>query len=214
MDPKAQTFNTNELILFAMIVLLFLALSIVLIFIVYHRRIVGQQKEHQKKELDYQNRLLHANLLSQEKERNRIAKNLHDDVGALLTTIKLYIQHMHRDLEELEFLETKKKTQVILNETITAVRRVSFDLKPVVLERLGLAEALNDLALNINDSGEVKIIQEIKIEQFVHNEFELNWYRIVKELINNTIKHANASIIILQLIEKEGLYHLSYCKTP
>ena len=93
-EPK--TFSDTELLVGAMAGMLLLALGLILFFFAYQKRILRQQKEHQQKEAEYQQQLMRANLLSQEKERNRIGKDLHDEVGAMLTTSRLYFRHLEQ----------------------------------------------------------------------------------------------------------------------
>lgn len=176
-----------------------LSLSIVIFFVVYQRRLLKQQKAHQQKEADHQQQLLRANFQSQEKERNRIGKDLHDEVGALLTTTKLYFQHLDQKNDPERFSEVKAKAFTMLEETMNTVRRVSHDLRPVVLERLGLVEAILNVVDKINASDQVKITFLHAVAEEPESEYALNWYRIIQELINNTLKHAGASTIHLDL---------------
>ena len=94
-----------------------------------------------------------------------------------------------------------------MEETIASVRRVSHDLRPVVLERLGLVEAIGSLVDQVNQSGDLKIQFEQKVQGGgLEKEDELNWYRIVQELINNTLKHAQATKIKIGISgSKNGL---------
>jgi len=81
---------TLKIIIIGMGVIFMLSLSVILFFIIYQRRLLAQQRKHQKIESDYQKELLETAILSQEEERSRVAKELHDEVGAMLTTTKLY----------------------------------------------------------------------------------------------------------------------------
>ena len=176
-----------------------LALGIVAFFFAYQRRILRQQKEHQKKEAEYQQQLLRANLLSQEKERNRIGKDLHDEVGAMLSTSRLYFRHLEQSTDIEKFTELKQKALNLLEETMTSVRRVSHDLKPIVLEQLGLVEAIANMAEQVNESGLIKVCFRNQWEGTMDKEYELNWFRIIQELLNNTLKHSGANEIHIDL---------------
>lgn len=189
----------SDWLLAGMLGMFLLALGVVFFFLAYQRRIIKQQKEHQAKEAEYQQQLLRANLLSQEKERNRIGKDLHDGVGAMLTTAKLYFRHLDQDVEPEKFAELKKKAFGLLEETMTSVRRVSHDLRPVVLERLGLVEAIANTVDQINQTGDITIDFRHSEETEADKEYQLNWYRIIQELITNTLKHAGAKVIKIDL---------------
>ena len=143
--------------------------------------------------------MLRANLLSQEKERNRIGKDLHDEVGAMLTTSRLYFRHLDQGGSPEKFAELKQKALDLLEETMKSVRRVSHDLKPVVLERLGLVEAIANMSEQISETGVVKVCFKNEWEGKMDPEYELNWFRIVQELMNNTLKHSGANEIFITL---------------
>jgi signal transduction histidine kinase len=199
-----------NLVLFAMLGMFLLALGVVFFFFAYQRRIIKQQKEHQAKEAEYQQQLLRANLLSQERERGRIGKDLHDSVGSMLTTARLYFKQIKKEDKQEQFDAIKQKALDLLDETMTSVRRVSHDLKPVVLEELGLAEAISNLVTNINEAGSIQVTYEYDTEPDLDKEFELNWFRIVQELVNNTLKHAGATHVDIKLSVADNELSLLY----
>lgn len=210
MDALPEINNKGEIILSAMLILLLLALGIVFIFIAYQRRLLKQQMEHQQKEKNYQLQLLRASFLSQEKERNRIGKDLHDEIGALLTTAKLYFRHIDRNGEASKFEGIKEKGLNILDETMTSVRHIAHNLRPVVLERLGLESALNNMIEHLHNSGEIIIHLQYDFEEKMDKEYQLNWFRMIQELVNNTLKHADANTINMRLFSKNNRLHLHY----
>lgn len=199
-----------EFLLAGMLGMFLLALGVVFFFLAYQRRLLKQQQEHQRKETDYQQQLLRANLLSQEKERNRIGKDLHDEVGAMLTTSKLYFRHMEQDAPKEKFSELKAKVFDLLEETIASVRRVSHDLRPVVLETLGLEEAIANIRDELNASGEIKVDFASDLSGLMNKEYQLNWYRIIQELVNNTLKHAEANCIEIRMRGHGNQLKLTY----
>ncbi len=191
--------NYWEYILGGTLVILLLALGVVFFFLAYQRRLLKQQQEHQAKETAYQQQLMRASFLSQEKERNRIGKDLHDSVGAMLTTAKLYFRHIDRKSDQIKFDELKNKSLELLDETMVSLRRVSHGLRPIVLERLGLVEAISNTVTQINQSNQIRIEFSHQIDQDIDKEYQLNWFRIVQELINNTLKHAHADQVSLDV---------------
>jgi len=186
------------------------SLGVALLFLAYKKKILQQQKEHQRKEAEYQKQLLRANLKSQEQERNRIGRDLHDGVGSLLTTSKMYFSHLEQDHDKAEFEALKQKVFELLDDTINSVRRVSLDLRPVVLEQLGLSEALTNLVHQLNKGGDIKVDLNNSWQGTMPEEFELNWFRIVQELLNNTLKHAEATEVGIQISENQGRFVLIY----
>lgn len=207
---EVSELSSSELLLAAMAGMFLLALGLVSFFLAYQKRILKQQREHQRKEAEYQQKLLRANLLSQEKERNRIGKDLHDSVGAMLTTSKLYFRHMDQNASSQKFNEIKEKALELLDETMVSVRRVSHGLRPIVLERLGLVEAISNAVTQINQSNEMAIDFRHKVDQEIDKEYQLNWYRIVQELINNTLKHAHADRVDINISIHQNRLVLKY----
>lgn len=204
--------NTSvlELLLVGMLGMFVLALGVVFFFMTYQKRLLKQQNDHQQKEADYQQQLLRANLLSQEKERSRIGKDLHDEVGAMLTTSKLYFRHLKQDAPKEKFSELKAKVFDLLDGTIASVRRVSHDLRPVVLETLGLEEAIANIRDELNTSSEIKVEFTSDLSGVMDKEYQLNWYRIIQELVNNTLKHAEANCIEIGMVGKGDQLKTTY----
>ncbi|OEJ99922.1 sensor histidine kinase [Roseivirga misakiensis] len=207
---QAEELNQIELLIGAMLGMFVLALGVIFFFLAYQRRILRQQKEYQQKEQEYQRQLLRSNLLSQEKERNRIGQDLHDEIGALLTTSKLYFRHLAQDSSKKTFDDLKLRVFDLLESTIASVRRVSHDLRPVVLENLGLEAAVASIRDQLNISGLIKVNFDCDLKGEVSREYQLNWYRIIQELVNNTIKHANADSIELELFGDGDKLSLKY----
>ncbi len=190
---------TLKIVIIGMVVIFILSLSVIIFFIIYQRRLLAQQKKHQKIEFDYQKELLKTSITSQEEERNRIAKELHDDVGAMLTTTKLYFGQITPEIPPEELKSITEKMSAFLDDMIQSVRSISQDLRPVVLEKLGLIEAIDSLAQTINDSGKIKVYFKNNTTRIIAKSKELNLYRIIQELIANTLKHAAASTIKIEL---------------
>ncbi|MBG6133463.1 signal transduction histidine kinase [Aquimarina sp. EL_43] len=192
-----------KVIIIGMVVIFLLSLSVIIFFILYQRRLLAQQEKHQKIESDYQKELLKTSIISQEEERSRIAKELHDDVGAMLTTTKLYFGQITPELPPEELKGIAEKMSSFFDDMIQSVRSISQDLRPVVLEKLGLVEATQSLVQTINDSGKIKVHFKNNTIKTIAKSKELNLYRIIQELITNTLKHAEASAIYVEL-KNEG----------
>ncbi|GAA4276026.1 sensor histidine kinase [Aquimarina mytili] len=194
---------TLKIVIIGMVVIFLLSLSVIIFFIIYQRRLLAQQKKHQQVESDYQKELLKTSIASQEEERNRIAKELHDDVGAMLTTTKLYFGQITPEIPSDELQNITEKMRSFLDDMIHNVRSISQDLRPVVLEKLGLVEAIHSLAQTINDAGKISVHFKNNTTRTITKSKELNIYRIIQELITNTLKHADASKIDIEL-KNEG----------
>ena len=149
---------------------------------------------------------LNTIIQTEEKERKRFAKDLHDGLGPLLSTVKMSVsslaQMKHDDISR----EIVENTELVINEAIKSLKEISDNLSPHILNNFGLVRALNNFSNKINVARTIKINLEsdLKDERFDNN-VEVVLYRVVCELINNTIKHAKAKKIDLSLT-KDGEY--------
>jgi len=176
--------------------MLLLAGGIFFFFVTYQKRLLQKQVELNKIKQEQQEEILRNTILAQEKERKRIAQDLHDEVGAMLSVVKLNVGRIERKIEEVKTKTLAGETKKYLDETITQVRRISRALLPPSLEKLGLFFALEELANWVNKSDELQIECWKSGEQFrFESKQELALFRVVQELMNNAIKHANASLI-------------------
>ncbi|SEK84423.1 Signal transduction histidine kinase [Aquimarina amphilecti] len=201
---------TLKIIIIGMVVIFLLSLSVIVFFIIYQRRLLEQQKRHQKAESDYQKELLKTAIQSQEVERSRIAKELHDDVGAMLTTTKLYIGQITPELNPEELTTIADKISGFFDDMIQSVRSISKDLRPVVLEKLGFMEAIDSLVQTIRDTGKINISFINNTTYSVSKTKELNLYRIIQELITNTLKHAEATEIKIEMKNEREILIIVY----
>jgi signal transduction histidine kinase len=199
-----------KIIIIGMVMIFVLALAVILFFIIYQKRLLAQQKKHQEIAADYQRELLAVAIESQEKERTRIGKELHDDVGALLTTTKLYLSQITPELSAEELTTTTEKMRSLFDNMIQSVRNISQDLRPVILEKLGLMEAVQNLVQTVNDSSKLKTVFVDNTTSSIAKADELNVYRIIQELINNTLKHALASNITITFSNEGNALKMIY----
>jgi PAS domain S-box-containing protein len=145
-----------------------------------------------------ENRILDTIISTEEKEREKFARNLHDELGPLLSSIKMYVNSLASatDQEKHSFIISQLKQ--ILTEAIQSTKELSNDLSPHVLASYGLVAALEWFINQIKPYISVHLKTSLKEERF-SSSLELSIYRIIKELINNTIKHARADSISINL---------------
>lgn len=163
---------------------------------------------------EQENKSIKARFEGRERERQRISKDLHDRIGSMLTTVKLYYLTAEEKLDQikLEAAEYYQKANMLLDETCDEVRRISHNLSSNVLEEFGLANALNSLCERLSGTGKIKIefieveLADLKLEQ----QIELELYRITQELLSNVIKHSEAKEVSVQLsyYEEENALNL------
>ena len=192
------------------IILVGSALIILIISLLTYRNYRQKQKLQQQRiiELETEKQLMatEAVLKGEEQERSRLAKDLHDGLGGILSGIKYAFQSMKGSLvmtpeNHLSF----EKGLDMLDSSMKEMRRVAHNLMPEALVKFGLDTALKDFCNEINQSGVIKLnYQSFNLENAsIEQTTAITIYRIVQELINNTIKHAGASTAIIQ-ITKNG----------
>ena len=172
-----------------------LAVFIILFVVIYQKKMMNQKQQLQIMEFEHQKNLLMATINTQEKERRRIAGDLHDEVGTMLSATKLALYQLDSSEDTLA-REVSKDAKEIIDETITIVRRISKELLPASLEEFGLVIGLKLLCERIDNNPNTKIsYNNIGLTQRLDSKIELSIYRVIQELINNSLKHANASEI-------------------
>jgi len=176
--------------------MILLAGGIFFFFVTYQKRLLKKQLELNKVKSDHQEQILRNTIFAQEKERKRIAQDLHDEVGAMLSVVKLNVARVEKKAQEEKTKEIAGETKTYLDEVITQVRRISRALLPPSLDRLGLFFALEELSTWVNKSDQLKIACSKSGEQYrLESKKELALFRVIQELLNNAIKHSEADLI-------------------
>jgi signal transduction histidine kinase len=177
-----------------------LALTIgLIVFIIFHqRKVIRYQFRLQRMEEDQQKLLLNASIRLQEEERQRIAADLHDDAGPLLATARLYLNENLVNLDKSTQLQSIYNAKQIIDDTIQLIRNISHSLMPPTLKNFGLESAVNDLFQKISGSGSMNASSRFHdYKERLQAENELIIFRVIQELVNNILKHSNASFIHL-----------------
>jgi two-component system NarL family sensor kinase len=141
----------------------------------------------------------------------RIAGELHDSVGPLLSLTQLYISDLSDsiDAKNEEDKVLLDKSQKILQEACDETRNISHNLMPGVLIRLGLVSAMRELINKVKGSNQFDIsFESDKIESRFDEGIEITYYRVLQELLNNIIKHAGANNIKVSLHQQEDSLNL------
>jgi signal transduction histidine kinase len=157
------------------------------------------ERKHQQK------RIYNAVTSAEEKERSRIARDLHDGVAPILSTVKLYAQSLKAINEEEMKGHIYEKIEETINESIQSVSEISNNLSPHVLRNFGLQTAVSSFIKRITDSKKIEIQLKSNLAERLDEIIEITLYRIIIELLNNTIKHAQATQIIIDLMKYEKI---------
>lgn len=145
------------------------------------------------------------------KERKRIAGDLHDGLGSILSSIALYTKIIEKDCEREvknnNLVKVKELSTLALDHLEAAIN----NLNPSMLNRYGLVEALRIVCRNIEETGEIACTLKAKnLSGKFDKNLEINLYRIANELINNTLKHSGASKLQIEFKKVKNILHFSY----
>lgn len=194
--------NASEIIIFGTAVMLTFGILVVVLVIFQQKQVIQHKLVLRDKDLLLQKERLVAILQGQEQERKRIAEDLHDEVGAQLSVLKLNLNQLQPLLkcengEQEQLKETKDFTDTIIQQ----LRVISQSLHPQALDNLGLSQALDSFCNLMNKNKTVKIGYKDDGNHYpVEKGKALNIYRIVQELINNILKHAQATQVSISYV--------------
>ncbi|MEO8516035.1 MAG: ATP-binding protein [Flavobacterium sp.] len=202
---EKQDRNQKLLLLFAS---LFILAGLISYF--YYQNLVLKQK-NKLKDIDnkLQYKIISATLDGQDQERNKISGVLHDHVSALLSSVGLHLSAFESNLNK-EQIGDLKKTRLLLKDAHDKVRDLSHELVPPLLVKLGLQFALKDLCENNSNSLiKFEFHSALPKDRRFNPEFETKMFFIVSELLNNVMKHSNASKSKLSLEELSNKLHIT-----
>jgi signal transduction histidine kinase len=173
-----------------------------------HRHLLAKQQDilqqQQIRELEKDKQLVAVDsmLKGQEDERSRLAKDLHDGLGGLLSGVKFSLSNMKDNLVITpDNMTVFERSLDMIDTSIRELRRVAHNLMPEMLTKFGLDEALREYCNTINSTKMLMVkYQSLGMETRLENSIEIIIYRIVQELLNNTMKHAAATESFVQLI--------------
>ncbi|GAA4777769.1 hypothetical protein GCM10023231_00210 [Olivibacter ginsenosidimutans] len=209
--------NDNAVVLIAII---FIGLTIALcgFFFLFHKsqqKIARQQKKLQEEKLLHHQALIKASVRSQDQERQRIGRDLHDSMGSAITMLHLRMsyfeeQHPHRSPELTSFFNDFRSQ---LDQLLQSCRQISHQLSPEIHRLYSPSESLEELCqkaaaqhqvdLSMTD-GARQVLDEFQEEQAI------NLYRILEELLHNTLRHAHANRIHIQLMHEADQLWITY----
>lgn len=156
-------------------------------------------------------RVLNAIINTEENERKRFAKDLHDGLGPLLSTVKMSLSALGQRINDPSGNLILNNTNHLVNESIATIKDISNNLSPHVLSNFGLSSAIGAFTTKINQTKAVIIDFKSNMENIrLENEKEVVMYRAICELINNSIQHSGASRIDIELNKHEKIVTLQF----
>lgn len=179
-----------------------LLISLLLILYFQRRKTFQQSLITLKKEQEIS--LLKALMTGEEKERNRLARELHDGLGGILAAAQMLISNVDTNGQQ-EDLMKKQKASELVSQAASESRRIAHNLLPETLLRYGLDEALKEYSQSITESKLIQLDYEsVGMHLTLDQSAGLSIYRIIQELVNNIVKHSGATEALVQLHQEEG----------
>ncbi len=200
------TLDIGFLVLLGSLGMLILAFGIILFVMLYQKKVLAQQNQMQVVENRHQKDLLNATIQVAEIEREKIARNIHDDVGTTLNVIKLHLTKISRNPAD-GALSGKliAESMGLLDDSIQNIRNIAKDLMPPTLIKLGFEKGISELCRQIDASGTIRIQLDCSLDGIrLPSKTELQLYRIMQEVINNIIKHSRAKTIRISIRPGNG----------
>lgn len=204
-DRASLVRNTTVIIAILVVLIAALVIGYVMNRLKTTRTLAAQQAEQFEKEKEVVS--LQSMLVAQEEERKRIALDLHDGIGIILSTARIKLSRLERNLQESERQTVVRHSEDLIDRASQELRRVAQDMMPAVLTKLGLIEGIEDLMERLKGSNGIDV-------SFTYNDYETRFsgkaevtiFRVIQELLNNGIKHSKAGKINLDVhSSKTGL---------
>jgi two-component system NarL family sensor kinase len=205
---EAELRSSRRQAIIIILIILTLGLSLTAFLLVRAQRLRNRTKNIEIEKLiqDHEVQVYSAQLEGREKERHRVAEDLHDRIGGLLATMNLQFE-AGKSLDEQQAARVKD----LLRESIATVRAISHDLADGRVKEKGLIDSIRSLKDALISSG--KLIFELFLDDYPKQltlEQEKELFKIVLELLSNSLKHAQANTIVLQINTRGNLAHFSY----
>ncbi len=214
-DKQIQSLTIRQKSTLNFILIGSVAVLVIVVFLGYrnlrHRQQLAKQHDEMKQqriselEKDKQLVAVDSMLKGQEEERSRLAKDLHDGLGGLLSGVKFSLSNMKSNLIVTpDNMAVFERSLDLIDTSINELRRVAHNMMPEMLTRFGLDEALKEYCNTINATRLLNVkYQSLGMDTRIEISSEIIIYRIIQELLNNSMKHAAATNVMVQLIKGE-----------
>jgi two-component system, NarL family, sensor kinase len=183
------------------VVITALAVTLLLIVIIF---LLLRRSAKRKRELFLREAQIEATIHSQENERRRFARDLHDGMGQLISALRLALHSINKNSTIEERHAVAGKAEVLLNDMHREIRSIAFNLMPQTLVKSGLLPALKEMASRLSDSTSMTVrVNAFDLPERLSELQEISLYRVIQEWINNVVKYSNATVIEVQLVGYE-----------
>lgn len=197
------------IVLIGVLLLLLMSVALLLFFFFSRKKMIEKELEKKNLEVHHQKEIIQSIIVTQEKERKRIAQDLHDDISSKLNVINLNANLLKDgELNPEEYTLVNDSILEATDKTLESARKIAHNLLPPILEKFGLKDALEELADSFNNSRKINIEYNIEYpKEHLSSQNELHFFRIVQELINNSVRHGKAKNSSISMsVNNEQLY--------
>lgn len=189
-----------------------IALGAIALHLHFRKNLYRQTLEREELKTKHQRELLVASIEAQDKERKRVAQNLHDELGAVLSIIRMQLVQLEQRYNTDEELHISlSSVRAATASALASMRSLSHELMPPQLEEFGLIKTLGAVIQELNNAGKItgQLYADMAIDR-LPLPAELSLYRLCMELINNTIRHSQADSLSIQLLKQHSHFQLMY----
>jgi two-component system NarL family sensor kinase len=196
-------------IITAILAFLIITVGFVIVVIRYQKRLLSKQQEILITDANHKKELLQSSVQSAETERQQIAKDVHDEIGSIFSTLAISVNRFSDgNLSDKEHIENSRN---LIQMGINNVRRISHAIVPFELELLGLEQTLENHFETLQKSAGINVsFESTLILNQLNKEASSAIYRIVQELSSNCLKYANSNEIKLSIKEENGQLLIIY----
>jgi two-component system NarL family sensor kinase len=201
-EKKEQQIQIQQAALernFAIIIGLVIVLA--LVFLIWG---LVRKQTQRKMELRLREAQIGAALTSQESERKRFAQDLHDSLGQLISACRLQIGQLTDPTPSTSPVKIAEQSERVLDEMHSEIRNITFNLMPSTLIQNGLVDGTKELAMRLNQNGEIRFnVTSFGFDERMPEQQEVALYRIIQEWTSNVMKYSDASKVDIQLLMHE-----------
>lgn len=183
----------------------------IIVGVVMIRELFYSLKKAEADRMRTERRVLNAIITTEENEKKRFAKDLHDGLGPILSTVKMSLSALGDRIRDEAGIVILNNTNHLVNEAIATIKDISDNLSPHVLQNFGLSSAIRAFTTKINQTKAISIAFKTNMEAYrLENEKEVVIYRAACELITNSVRHSGASRIEIELNKHEKFITLQF----
>lgn len=203
-----------QVVLMVLCAFLLLLTTFVAFFMAFRKRATDQKLKNRHLQIEMQEKLIRTSIEIQERERVKLAHDLHDEVNSKLYATLMYARLLEEKQAEEESREIVANIVDILEKAIEKIREITQDLIPNALSNKGLHDEMINLCSQFINIPNLKIIYNNPFGKEAFKSFDpqrqIHLYRIIKELVNNSLKHGKATAIRIDVQLENSLFTLNY----